>query len=138
MRVFVDTNVLMDVLARREPFYADAARIWSLAERGRIEALVSAISYNNIYYVIRRASSRRSAEKALRLIRDVFAAVPLSVQILNQAIDSGFEDFEDAIQFYSALHADAECLITRDASHFPAEELPVLPPAGFLASLNPD
>ena len=138
MKVFIDTNVLLDVLARREPFYADAARIWSLAERGKIEALVSAISYNNVYYVVRRASSRKSAGKALRLIRDVFTPVPLSVQILSQAIDADFEDFEDAIQFYSALHAEADCLITRDADHFPAEDLPVLAPAAFLASLSPD
>ena len=137
MRVFVDTNVLLDVLARREPFYAHAARIWSLAELGKIEALISAISYNNIYYVMRRASNRRSAEKGLRLIRNVFTPVPLTIQVLNQAMDAGFEDFEDALQFYSALHAEADCLITRDADHFPSEDLPVLAPAAFLASLNP-
>jgi predicted nucleic acid-binding protein len=138
MRVFVDTNVLLDVLARREPFYADAARIWSLAERGKIEALVSAISFNNIYYVVRRASNRKSADKALQLMRDVFTPVPLSVQILSQAIDAGFDDFEDAIQFHSAIHAEADCLVTRDADHFPATDLPVLAPAGFLASLAPE
>jgi predicted nucleic acid-binding protein len=138
MRVFVDTNVLLDVLARREPFYADAARIWSLAERGKIEALISAISYNNTYYVVRRASNRRSAEKGLRLIRNVFTPVPLTIQVLNQAMDAGFEDIEDALQFYSALHAEADCLITRDADHFPSEDLPVLAPAAFLASLNPE
>lgn len=135
MRVFVDTNVLLDVLARRESFYSDAARIWSLAERGRIEALVSVISFNNIYYVVRRASNRKSADRSLRLLRGVFTPIPLSVQILNQAIDAGSDDFEDAIQFHSAIHAEADCLITRDADHFPTTDLPVLSPAAFLASL---
>jgi predicted nucleic acid-binding protein len=135
MKVFVDTNVLLDVLARREPFYSDAARIWSLAERGRIEALVSVISFNNVYYVVRRASNRKSAERSLRLMRGIFTPVPLSVQILNQAIDAGYADFEDAIQFHSAIHAAADCLITRDGDHLPATDLPVISPAAFLASL---
>jgi predicted nucleic acid-binding protein len=135
MKIFVDTNVLLDVLARRHPFWADAVRIWSLAERGRVEALVSVISFNNVYYIVRRASNRKSAEKSLHLMRDIFTPVPLSVQILNQAIDAGYDDFEDAIQFHSAIHAEAGCLITRDTDHFPASDLPVLSPAAFLASL---
>jgi len=135
MKVFVDTNVLLDVLARREPFYSDAARIWSLAERGRIEALVSVISFNNVYYVVRRASNRKSAERALHLMRGVFTPVPLSVQILNQAIDARYADCEDAIQFHSAIYAAADCLVTRDGDHFPATNLPVISPAAFLASL---
>ena len=138
MRVFVDTNLLLDVLAKRAPFYDDAARIWTLAELGKIEALVSAISFNNVYYVVRRASNRKSAEQALQLMRNVFIPVPLSVQILSQAMDAGFNDFEDAIQFHSAVHADARCLITRDADHFPVTNIPIITPAGFLASLAPE
>ncbi len=134
MKVFVDTNVLLDVLARREPFYGDSSRIWSLAERGRIEAQVSVISFNNVYYVVRRAANRRTAEKALRVMRNVFTPVALNAQVLSQAIDAGFGDFEDAIQFHSAVYAGAGCLITRDADHFPAADIPVLSPAEFLAS----
>jgi predicted nucleic acid-binding protein len=137
MRAFVDTNVLLDVLANRKPFYANSARIWTLAETGKIEALISVISFNNVYYVVRRASNRKSAEQALQLMRNVFVAVPLSVQILNQAIDAGFRDFEDAIQFHSAVHAKATCLITCDTDHFPAADIPIITPAGFLASLAP-
>jgi len=135
MKVFVDTNVLLDVLARRDPFYSDAARIWSLSERGRIEGLISVISFNNIYYVVRRASNRKSADRSLHLLRGVFTPIPLTVQILNQAIDARSHDFEDAIQFHSAIHAEVDCLITRDGDHFPATDLPVLSPTAFLASL---
>ena len=138
MKVFVDTNVLLDVLAKREPFYADAARIWSMAERGQIEAQVSVISFNNIYYVVRRAANRNAADRALRLMRNVFTAVPLNAQVLNQAIDAGFSDFEDAIQFHSAVHAGADCLISRDAGHFPAATFPALTPPEFLASHFPE
>lgn len=136
MRVCVDTNVLLDVLAKREPFYADAARIWSLAERGKLEALVSVISFNNIYYVVRKAANRKAADRALRLMRDVFTPITLDAKILGQAIDAGFRDFEDALQFHSAVHADAGFLITRDTSAYPTTDLPVVTPAEFLATAS--
>lgn len=134
MRLFVDTNVLLDVLARREPFYAAAAAIWSLAERGEAHAMVSAISFNNVYYIVRRAEGRAQAQKALRLIRDVFDSVPPDRQIINQAIDANMNDFEDAVQFHSAIRAKAACLVTRNPGDFPKSALPILTPEEFLAA----
>ncbi|MBI2192676.1 MAG: PIN domain-containing protein [Planctomycetes bacterium] len=133
MKVFIDTNVLLDVLAERKDFYTDAMRVWTLAEAGRIDAHVSAISFSNCYYIVHKHAGRRSAEKALRLLRDVFKPAALTAQILNQAIDAGFADFEDAVQFHSAVHAQSECIITRNPDHFPRTPLSVLSPAEFLA-----
>lgn len=134
MRVFVDTNVLLDVLAERKPFYSDSVSIWTLAESGRLEASVAAVSFTNCWYVVRKHAGRRSADKALHLLRDVFTPVDFTAQILNQAIDAGFEDFEDAVQFHSAVQAGVKCLLTRNADHFPRAPLPVLSPAEFLAA----
>jgi predicted nucleic acid-binding protein len=99
VRIFVDTKLLLDVLARREPFYAAAARVWTLAETGACEALVSAISFNNVFYIVRKARDPAAARRALVLLRDVFASIDPDQRILNQAIDSDIPDLEDAIQF---------------------------------------
>lgn len=136
MRIFVDTNLLLDVLAKREPFYTAAARVWTLAETGACEALVSAISFNNVFYIVRKALDAASARRALVLLRDVFASVAPDQRILNQSIDSDIPDFEDAIQFYSALHARADYLLTRNVGDFPIGTLPVLAPDEFLAVLE--
>ena len=133
-KTFIDTNVLLDVLAERDAFYRDAMRIWTLAESGRMDAFVAAISFSNCYYIVHRHAGRKSAEKAVRLLRDVFQPVDLTAQILNQAIDAGFADFEDAIQYHSAVHAQAGCIITRNPDHFPRSPMPVLSPAEFLAA----
>ncbi len=109
-------------------------RIWTLAETGRIEAHVAAISFSNCYYIVRGFAGRKAADDALRLLRTVFRPVDFTSHVLNQAMDSGFEDFEDAIQYHSATHAQAECLVTRDAKHFPRVTLPALSPAEFLTS----
>ena len=134
MNVFFDTNVLMDVLLERRPFVTESREVWFLAERGKVAGLVSALSFSNIYYVVRKALGADTALSMMTLLRDTFAAAPLDEQILNQAIDAKFADFEDAIQYYSALRADAECLLTRNVDHFPVSGLRVLSPEEFLAA----
>jgi predicted nucleic acid-binding protein len=128
MTVFIDTNVLLDVLAEREGFYLDAMQVWTLAESGHLDAHISAISFNNCYYIVRRHADKANAESAVRLLRDVFSVVDLTSQILNQAIDAGFTDFEDAIQFHSAVQAKAQIIITRNPDHFPRTPFNVLSP----------
>lgn len=132
MNVFLDTNVLLDVLGERQPFFDESARVWSLAESDKIQGMVSPITCANIYHIMRRHANRNQADKAMRLIRDIFHVVPCDQGIINQAIDAGLTDFEDAIQLFCAVHAKAVYLITRDSDHFPNPPLPVLSPGEFL------
>jgi predicted nucleic acid-binding protein len=135
MRVFVDTNVLIDVIVEREPFYLDSVAVWTLAEQGRIIGLVSAISFTNIHYVVRRLLDLKKARLALELLRDTFEVAICDHQVINQAIEAKFKDFEDAVQYVSAIRVDAHCLVSRNPNHFPtAEDCPVLTPAEFLAT----
>ena len=133
-RAFIDTNVLLEVLVRRKPFWDDSAAVWALCETGKIEGIVSSLSLPNVFYVICRAADVKTARRAIVILRDIFTIVPLDAQLINQAIDAGGDDFEDAIQFFSALRAGVSVLITRNTRHFPAGELAVQTPAEFLAS----
>lgn len=134
MNVFIDTNVLLDVLAKRDGFYEQALAIWSLAERGRIRGLVSTISFNNIHYIIERLGSRAKARRAMLLLRDTFAVVDFDSQVLQQAIDAELKDFEDAVQYFSAIRAEAACLVTRNPRDFPHDGPAILTPEQFLAA----
>lgn len=134
MNVFIDTNVLLDVLAKREPFYRDSAAVWTLAEQGKIRGCLSTLSFSNIYHIVRRLKDRRTAERAMRALRDTFASVACDEQVLSQAIDAGMKDFEDAIQYFSALRAEATCLISRNPDHFPRSTLSIVTPTEFLAA----
>jgi len=135
--VFLDTNVLMDVLLERKPFVADAQHIWFLSERGAIRGWISILSFPNIYYIVRKTSGQPKAEQMLRMLRDSFTPVALDEQILHQAMDAKFRDFEDAIQYFSALRVNADCLLTRNPDHFRNPVLPVFSPAQFLATHSP-
>ena len=134
MNVFIDTNVLLDVLAKREPFYRDSAAVWTLAEQGKVHGFVSALSFSNVYYIVRRLKDRRTADRAMLLLRDTFAAVACDEQVLSQAIDAKMKDFEDAIQYFSALRVESACLISRNPDHFPRSVLSVVTPAEFLVA----
>ena len=136
MKVLFDTNVLIDVLAKREPFFTDSAQIWTLAERGILRGFVSVISFNNIYYIVRNLRNHKTAERMMTLLRDTFSPVTLDEQILNQAIDARFKDFEDAIQYFSAIRAAADCIVTRNISHFPTTDMAALTPKELLATLS--
>ncbi|MCZ6632524.1 MAG: PIN domain-containing protein [bacterium] len=130
--MLVDTNVLLDVLARREPHYQASAQVWTLAECGEITAFISAISFNHIYYILRKAESKTAAYNALKLLRNVFESVAPDAKIINQAIDSACDDFEDAIQFHSAVRVGAHVLITRNPNDFPQSSVAIATPEEFL------
>lgn len=132
-RAYFDTNVLLDHLLDREPFADDATELWSLAERREVVGLISAISFNFIYYIVRHEADERAARRAIKGLRDVFQTVEVDVQIINQAIDSDFADFEDAIQHACAMRAKATHLVTRDLAGFRRSEIPVVSPDAYLS-----
>lgn len=130
--VFVDTNVLLDVLAKRQSHVRESAQIWAFCETGELHGNISVISFNNIFYVVRKSNGKEDALSALKLLRSVFHSVALDEQGIQQAIDADFTDFEDAIQYQAAIRCGAEFLITRNAHHFPKSGLPVVSPEEFL------
>jgi len=132
MNIFVDTNILLDVIAERMPFYDASAAILSLFEQDKAEGFVSAMSFNNTHYVLAKRAGRNRALKAMRTLLDTFNVVALDEKILSRAIDAEFDDFEDAIQFFSAIRCDADYLVTRNVKDFPHKDIPVLSPEEFL------
>ena len=135
-RIFLDTNILLDVTMRREEFLTESARIWADCETGKTVGLISAISLNNIHYIMRKRLPQASALDCIRCILNLFTVVPLDESILRMAVDFPHKNFEDAIQFFSALQAKADCIVTRDRSHFSTEYLPVLSPAEYRGLLQ--
>ena len=131
-RIFVDTNILLDVLLEREGFYNDALRIWANAESGRVEAYVAAISVNNVHYVMRRLKSETTAMIAVRIILRIFKVVPVDADILSRASDFHDKDYEDDIQQQCALKARCAQIFTRNPNHYDSSIIAVLPPSAFM------
>jgi len=135
VRVLVDTNVILDVLTKREPFYIDSARVWSLAAEGVIQACVAAITVSNLYYIVNKLKDRGTAGALADRVLDDFDVTPLTADILRQSRTLPEKDLEDMIQYFSALHQGCEVLVTRNKRDFPAAGLKVLTPAEFLEAV---
>ena len=133
MKVFIDTNVLLDVLLERPKLVAASSAVWELAEKETIQAFISAISFNNVHYIASKYHSRAVGDKAVGAMRDCFKTVDLTIQLINQSIDAKWTDFEDAIQYFSAIHSDADYIVTRNISDFPKEGIAIMTPEDFIS-----
>ncbi|MBU4271861.1 MAG: PIN domain-containing protein [Planctomycetes bacterium] len=134
MKVFFDTNILLDVLARREPFYADSAKVWTLAETGRLEGFASTLSLPILFYLLCRSKGKGIARKSLGVVRDIFSLLPLDMHVADQALNTEMGDFEDAIQYFSAISAGVAVLLTRNPKDFPGDRIAIQTPEDFLAA----
>lgn len=95
------------------------------------------VSFASIFSLIRRWAGVSAAKKAMRLLRDAFTLVVCDSLVINQAIDSEQSDFEDAVQYFSAVRAGADCILSRNPRDFPRRPVvPVLSPTDFLAQLE--
>ena len=128
-RVFVDTNVIIDFLADREPFSEFAAKLFQLAHDGRINIYIASISINNTYYILRQVCSHRKASKLIESILGLVTVQETNKEILLKAVKSGFNDFEDAIQYFSAKKVRGiEVIVTRNTKDFKKSDIPILSP----------
>ena len=132
MKLFLDTNILLDVLERRHPFFHSASHLWSMVELGKHEGFISAISFNNINYLVQRHFGPSVAQRAMEILAATFKTVPLTQEILVKAIASHGNDFEDAIQFHSAINCQATHLLTRNGKDYPQTALAIMTPDDFL------
>lgn len=133
MKLFIDTNVVIDVIARREPFVYDSQQILHLCESGKADGIVSTLTLCTVSYILRKYLTLGMMRQQLRNLRNILSPVDLSVSIIDKAIDSPMSDFEDAVQFYTATYSEADYIITRNPKHFPQDNIPVLTPNAFLA-----
>ena len=131
-RIFLDTNVILDYLLEREPFYYDALKLWAACEEGTVEGYVSALTVNNVHYIAHRLKSETTAMIAVRGILSVFNVVPLDKELMKLAADFHDRDYEDDIQLQSAIRPGCTHLFTRDPTHFHTKALAIVPPSSFL------
>jgi predicted nucleic acid-binding protein len=135
-KVFLDTNIVIDLLGEREQFYEHAAKIATLADRGEINIVVSALTYPITFYILSRYENREIAKEKLRKFKIISETSNLTNNIVEKALASSFPDFEDSLQYYCALQSNCNFIITRNTSDFKNSELPVMTPNEFFSRFS--
>ena len=135
LKVLIDLNLILDVLQRRESFYATSARVLACAETGVVEGLVAAHTMTTLFYLIAKDRSPEVARIALTELLRFLSIAAVDHTTIEQALNLPYGDFEDAVQMMAAVQAGAQYVITRNAQDYQAGPLPALQPAELLALL---
>ena len=131
-RLFLDTNIVVDLLDRREPFCHDAVRLFTMAYNKQVQLIVSPMTYTTASYLLRKHGPE-GVRNLLANFRQLSRIAVVDERTVDDSLASQFKDFEDAMQYYTALKAKADAIITRNGKDFTASKLPVMTATEYLA-----
>lgn len=136
-KLFIDTNIVIDLLSRRMPFYDGAANLFSMADKKLVEISISSLTIANTSYTLLRQMDSNKAKSILRKIRLIVNILPLDDKIVGLALnDDSFSDFEDGLQYFTAIENNQDIIITRNLKDFKNSKLPAMTASQFLETME--
>jgi len=136
MKVLFDTNVILDVLLDREPFVHDSLYLLSKVEQSEITGFVCATTITTIHYLASKALGANQVLRHINSLLSLFAIAPVNRIVLENALQSKFNDFEDAVLHEAAQHAGAKYIVTRNSIDFKKSKLVVFEPRELINALK--
>lgn len=132
-RLFIDSDVVIDFFTDREPFADPASELFELNEQGELQLYLSAISINNIYYIVRRYLGHKKTLKVIEELVEMTEIVDTTKKEIVQALRNDFKDYEDSIQYSTALTIEGiEAIVTRNVKDYSKSEIAVFTPENYL------
>ena len=135
-RLFIDTNIMLDFLGERKPFYEPIAKIATLAEKKKLTMVVSPISFATVNYFLVKFENQKIAREKLRKFKIISEICSLDERTIEKGLNSSIKDFEDALQYFSASESECEIIITRNGKDFKKSSIPTMTAYEFLKSLK--
>ncbi len=134
--VFIDADIVLDLLCKREPFYPYAAEIFTMGDKGILSLVTTPLVFANVFYILRKSLGIEKAKELLRKLRIIVGIVETNEKIVDLALNSSFSDFEDGIQYFAARERGIRNLLTRNIKDFKGADMIVQTPEEFLKSRN--
>ncbi|HBL10673.1 MAG TPA: PIN domain nuclease [Cyanobacteria bacterium UBA11162] len=135
MKVLIDTNIILDFALERQPFYSDSEQVFILAQHRQIEAYVSASTFGDLFYIIRKARGRDWTLQFLNRLATFCQIATVDRSVISMALSANFKDFEDAIQYSTAIVNQLDSIVTRNPEDFPAVTPRILTPEQLIQEL---
>jgi predicted nucleic acid-binding protein len=134
-KLFLDTNIILDLLGEREPFYTPIAQLATLADQKKVKIIVSPISFATVNYFLAKSEGISNAKEKLRKFKILTEISKIDESIVEKALNSDFEDFEDSLQYFCALDSKCEIFITRNPKDFRRSLIPIMSAEEYLKSI---
>jgi len=135
-KLFIDTNIMLDLLGERIPFYNSIAKIATLADKSQVTLVASALSYATVSYFLTKFENTEKAKDKLRKFKIISEICDLDEVIIEKGLNSNFSDFEDSLQYFSALKSNCSILVTRNGKDFKESQIPVMTADEYLMSIR--
>ncbi len=135
-KVFIDSDIILDLLCKREPFYSYAAEIFTLGDTKKIELVTTSVVFANVFYILRKLLGIDKAKELLRKLRIIISVVSVEEKIVDLALNSKFSDFEDGLQYFTARENDIKIILTRNTKDYKEKDLLVQTPKEYLIAVN--
>jgi len=135
-KIFVDTDVCIDLLSGRKPFNSVAEKLFSLADTGKVKICVSSLSFVNIDYVLHsQYSSNYHSRQIIAKFKTLVTVLSVDSKTIDLAIASDFTDFEDAVQYFCAIEHGINILVTRNIKDFKKTTIKIVTPETYLTKI---
>ena len=131
-KVFADSEIVLDLLTGRAPHHLYAAALFSLAEKGKVKICVSSLTFANVHYILSRQMHAEKARNILATFKTLVTVLPVDDAVLDRALASEFKDFEDALQYHTALEHNLNKLLTRNLKDYKKARIQVFTAQQFL------
>lgn len=133
--IFVDTNILIDLLANRPPFSKYAIEIFDLAEKQQVKLFTSSHSLATTHYLLKKYVGEKELRVILSDLLDYVTIIAIDYHIIKQSLRSSHKDFEDTIQIIAASAANMDFIVTRNIKDFKMAPIPAFPPDELIRKL---
>ncbi len=136
-KVLIDTDVILDFFFDRKPFSDDSAIILSLCEQGKLQGFITPVIVSNTYYLLRRTAQHGKVIEKLKQLLTITNVLQMNKLVIENALNSKFKDFEDALQHFAAVdYGEIEVILTRNTKDFKNSEIGVMSPDSFVKLIN--
>lgn len=134
IQLFLDSDIILDLLAQREPHYVHAAKLFTLIDQQKVRAFTSPVIFSNLHYLLKKMTSNAAALKNLRKLKTLVTVLPVDERVIEQSLNSEFTDFEDAIQYFTAVNNGINLIITRNKADYKKSRIAISTAEEFLST----
>jgi len=135
-KIFIDSDIILDLLCKRDPFYSFAAEVFTLGDTKKIELVTTSLVFANVFYILRKLLGIEKAKELLRKLRIIISVVSVDEKVVDLALNSKFTDFEDGLQYFTARENDIKIILTRNVKDYKEKELLIQTPEEYLKAVN--
>jgi predicted nucleic acid-binding protein len=122
-KIFVDSDIILDLLAERPLFYEDAAKIFTWAYKKKIELYTTAVVLAHVFYILRKINGNETSKEQIKDLRLLVKILPIDENIVDASLSSKFTDFEDGLQYYAAKEQNLFGIITRNIKDYKIKDM---------------